>query len=63
MTEEVASEGIILLDNKNGALPLAQGSRSTSSATAPGHRVRRLRLGLRRREQHVTMAQGLTMRL
>ena len=52
MTQEVASEGIILLDNKNSALPLAQGSKvNLFGYGSRDNRVRRFRLRFRRREQ------------
>ena len=61
MTEEVASEGIILLDNKNGALPLAQGSKVNlfgygSRDTVYGGSGS----GSGDESNNVTMAQGLT---
>ena len=61
MTQEVASEGIILLDNKNGALPLAQGSKVNlfgygSRDTVYGGSGS----GSGDESNNVTMAQGLT---
>ena len=61
MTQEVASEGIILLDNKNSALPLAQGSKVNlfgygSRDTVYGGSGS----GSGDESNNVTMAQGLT---
>ena len=61
MTEEVAAEGIILLDNKNGALPLAQGTKVNlfgygSRDTVYGGSGS----GSGDESNNVTMAQGLT---